>query len=151
MNRQQSYRLGGRGRGGCPGGLAAGGEGAEQLVEEAPAGGRGDRQRGGGDGEDGGDPGEAEEGLERGPDSRLHSSAATQRGAAETGAQARGRGLRKRRRGAAEAGTCVRRGLGGLGLCFGLGVAAGLGKANLEDARNSLDSLVRFLPVAGRF
>ena len=105
----------------------------------------------GGDGEDGGDPGEAEEGLERGPDSRLHSSAATQRGAAETGAQARGRGLRKRRRGAAEAGTCVRRGLGGLGLCFGLGVAAGLGKANLEDARNSLDSLVRFLPVAGRF
>jgi len=32
VNRQQSYHLGGRGRGGCPGGLAAGGEGAEQLM-----------------------------------------------------------------------------------------------------------------------
>ena len=149
MNRQQSYRLGGRGRGGCPGGLAAGGEGAEQLVEEAPAGGRGDRQRGGGgDGEDGGDPGEAEEGLERGPASRLHSNAATQRGGG--GDWRAGRGLRKRRRGAAEArDPCGRRGFGFV--LWTRNCSRGGGKANLEDARNSLDSLVRFLPVAGRF
>lgn len=36
-------------------------------MEEPAADGRGDRQRGGGDGQDGGDPGEADEGLERGP------------------------------------------------------------------------------------
>ena len=144
MNRQQSYRLGGRGRGGCPGGLAAGGEGAEQLVEEAPAGGRGDRQRGGGDGEDGGDPGEAEEGLERGPASRLHSNAATQRGGG--GDWRAGRGLRKRRRGPAEArDPCGRRGFG-----FVLWTWS-REEASESGGRTQPSTLMRLLPVAGRF
>lgn len=66
-------RLGGgrRGGGGGPDGLAAGGEGGEEAVEEA---GRGDRQRGGGDdGERGGEPREAQQGLDgAGPAPRLH-------------------------------------------------------------------------------
>jgi hypothetical protein len=41
-------------------------------VEEPAAAGRGDRERGGDDGEGCGDPGEAQEGLERGPVARPH-------------------------------------------------------------------------------
>jgi hypothetical protein len=67
--RHRSYLLGRR-RG--PGGLAAGGERGEKAVEEPAAAGRGDRERGSDDGEDCGDPGEAQEGLERGPVARPH-------------------------------------------------------------------------------
>lgn len=41
-------------------------------MDETAAGGRGDRQRGGGDREGGRDPGEAQEVLERGPASHIH-------------------------------------------------------------------------------
>ena len=72
----RSYRLGGRGGGACgggrPDGLAAGGEGGEEAVEEAAAGGRGDGQRGGEDGKRGGEPREAQQGLDGGPALRLH-------------------------------------------------------------------------------
>lgn len=52
----------GRRRGG-PSGLPAGGERAEQAVDEAAADGRGDWQHSDDDGDDGRGPGEAKEGL----------------------------------------------------------------------------------------
>ena len=98
----------------------------------------------GGDGEDGGDPGEAEEGLERGPASRLHSNAATQRGGG--GDWRAGRGLRKRRRGAAEArDPCGRRGFG-----FVLWTWS-REEASESGGRTQPSTLMRLLPVAGRF
>lgn len=71
------YRLRGGGGGGRGGGrrlhgLPAGGEGGEEAVHEAAAGSRGDRQRGGDDGERGGEPREAQQRLEGGPALRLH-------------------------------------------------------------------------------
>lgn len=96
---RQSYRLG-RGRGRGPDCLPAGREGAEQAVDETAAGGRGDRQRGGGDWECSRDPAEAQKVLERMPASRIHSNAATQR-SAMVRTSAHGAATR---RGAAEAG-----------------------------------------------
>lgn len=59
-------------------------------MDETAAGGPGDRQRGGCDGEGGRDPGEAQKVLERGPASRIHLNAATQRDGRRTSARAGG-------------------------------------------------------------